>query len=240
VTGGRAPTARYRTGVTTPPGDRAGAPRGGEIAQTLDRGLRLLALVADTAARSGGVSVSDAATELGLARTVVHRLASTLVAHGLIRRDGQGRLHLGLGVLPLARAAQPLISGTALPALRRLAEDLGATAHLTVVDAGEALAILVVEPSWTAVHVAYRAGSRHPLERGAAGLAILAGRRGEARWATSTGELQSGAHGVAAPILGIEALEASIGVVSLTPLDPDTSGPRVLAAAREVAAALAG
>jgi DNA-binding IclR family transcriptional regulator len=224
--------------VTTAPGGRAGAPRGGEIAQTLDRGLRLLALVADTAARSDGVSVSDAATELGLARTVVHRLASTLVAHGLVRRDQQGRLHLGLGVLPLARAAQPLISRTALPALRRLAEDLGATAHLTVVDAGEALAILVVEPSWTAVHVAYRSGSRHPLDRGAAGLAILAGRRGATTWSTSTGELQSGAHGVAAPILGIEALEASIGVVSLTPLDEPTAGPRVLAAAHEVTAAL--
>lgn len=226
--------------MTTPPGGRAGTRGGGEIAQTLDRGLRLLTLVADTATRADGMSVSDAASELGLARTVVHRLASTLVAHGLVRRDRQGRLHLGLGVLALARAAQPLISRTALPALRRLAEELGATAHLTVVDAGEALAILVVEPSWTTVHVAYRSGSRHPLDRGAAGLAILGGRRGEHRWATSTGELQSGAHGVAAPIAGLDGLEASIGVVSLTPLEEGTAGPRVVAAAREVAAALMG
>lgn len=224
--------------MTTAPGDRAGAPRSGEIAQTLDRGLRLLALVADAAGRSGGVSVSDAAAELGLARTVVYRLATTLTAHGLVRRDPQGRLHLGLGVLPLARAAQPLISRTALPALRRLAEDLGATAHLTVVDGDEALAILVVEPSWTAVHVAYRSGSRHPLDRGAAGLAILAGRRGDRSWASSTGELQSGAHGVAAPILGVEGLEASVGVVSLTPLDAATVGPRVRTTADTITTAL--
>nr|BFE83935.1 hypothetical protein GCM10020093_065360 [Planobispora longispora] len=38
----------------------------------------------------------------------------------------------------------------------------------------DGLAVAVVEPSWTDMHVAYREGSRHPLSRGAAGLAILA------------------------------------------------------------------
>src|SRR4051794_41139429 len=204
-----------------------------ETAQTLDRGLRLLHLVADT---PGGLTMTEAATRLGVGRAIVYRLATTLLEHGMIRRDAEGRLRLGAGILHLARRAQPLVADAALPALRRLAEDLGATAHLTVVDGGEALAILVVEPSWTAVHVAYRSGSRHPLDRGAAGLAILAGRRGDRSWASSTGELQSGAHGVAAPILGVDGLEASIGVVSLTPLDGPTIGPRVMAAAQDITA----
>ena len=87
------------------------------------------------------------------------------------------------GVLHLARRAQPLLAEGALPALRRLAEQAGATAHLTVVEGGEAVALAVVEPSWTTFHVAYRTGSRHPLERGAAGRAILAGRHGRpGRW----------------------------------------------------------
>jgi hypothetical protein len=33
-------------------------------------------------------------------------------------------------------------------------------------------AYLVVEPSWTSYHVAYRVGARHPVGRGAAGRAI--------------------------------------------------------------------
>src|SRR5690242_11096033 len=125
----------------------------------------------------GGLPMTEAAGHLRVGRAVVYRLVATLVEHGMIRRDAAGRLRLGAGVLHLARRAQPLVADAALPALRRLAEHVGATAHLTVVDGGEALALSVVEPSWTQFHVAYRTGSRHPLDRGAAGRAILAARR---------------------------------------------------------------
>lgn len=209
--------------------------RGAETAQTLDRGLRLLALVAE---EPDGMSVSAAAGALGVGRTVVYRLAATLAAHGLLHRDTDGRLRLGMAVLALARRAQPLVATAALPVLRALAEDVGATAHLTVEDGGEALALLVVEPSWTALHVAYREGSRHPLDAAAGGQAILAGRRGERRWTSSAGGFQPGAHGVAAPVPGIDGLAASIGVVAFDNLTPDTVGPLVLAAADTLAARL--
>lgn len=206
-----------------------------ETAQTLDRGLRLLALVAE---HPDGVSVSEAAQRLSVGRTVVYRLAATLAAHGLLQREPGGPLRLGLGVLALARRAQPLLAETALPILRALAEDLGATAHLTVADGGEALALLVVEPSWTALHVAYRTGSRHPLSAAAGGQAILAGRRGDSGWTTSAGGFQPGAYGIAAPILGVEGLEASVGVVALGSLDDGTAGPQVQAAATALATRL--
>ncbi len=207
----------------------------GETAQTLDRGLRLLHLVADA---PGGLTMTEAAARLGVGRAVVYRLVSTLAEHGMVRRDGGGRLRLGAGVLHLARRAQPLLAEAALPALRRLAERVGATAHLTVADAGEAVALAVVEPTWTQFHVAYRTGSRHPLDRGAAGRAILAGRRGATGYVTTAGELQPGAHGVAAPIAGVEGLEASVGVVALAALEVDTVGPAVVATAGEIAKAL--
>ena len=70
-----------------------------------------------------------------------------------------------------------MLRDLAVPVLRALAESVGCTAHLTVADGEEALALAVVEPSWTDFHVAYRVGSRHPLNRGAAGKAILAGPR---------------------------------------------------------------
>ncbi|TML31910.1 MAG: MarR family transcriptional regulator [Actinobacteria bacterium] len=206
-----------------------------ETAQTLDRGLRLLQFIADT---PGGLTITEAAARLGVGRAVVYRLAATLMAHGLIRRDGGGRLLLGAGVLHLARRAQPLVADAALPALRHLAEQAGATAHLSVAEGGEAVALAVVEPSWTRFHVAYRTGSRHPLDRGAAGRAILAGRTGAAEPVTTSGELEPGAYGVAVAVLGVEGLEASVGVIALAPLDADTVGLLVREAAVTIAAAL--
>ncbi len=156
----------------------------------------------------------------------------------MIRRDPSGRLRLGAGILHLAGRAQPLIADAARPVLRRLAESVGATAHLTVADANEAVALAVVEPSWTAFHVAYRAGTRHPIDRGAGAGPSSRPPPQRRPWRSSAGELQAGAHGIAAPILGVEGLEASVGVIALSPLDPQIAGPQVLAAAPAIAAAL--
>ena len=144
-----------------------------ETSQTLDRGLRVLKLLADT---DHGLTVTELASKLGVNRTVVYRLLATLEQHALVRRDIGGRARVGLGVLRLAHQVHPLLREAAMPVLRSLAEEIGATAHLTLVDGNEALAVAVVEPSWTDYHVAYRTGFRHPLDRGAAGRAILEGR----------------------------------------------------------------
>jgi DNA-binding IclR family transcriptional regulator len=206
-----------------------------ETAKTLDRGLRLLSVIAEA---SGGLTMTEIAQRLEIGRAAVYRLVATLAEHGLVRRDRSGRVLLGVGLLQLARRAQPALADAARPALRRLAEEIGATAHLTIAEGGEAVALAVIEPSWTQFHVAYRAGSRHPLDRGAAGRAIIAGRQKSAQYATSEGELQPGAYGVAAPVLGVDGLEASVGVVALARLNPAQVGPRVVAAAAAVARAL--
>lgn len=217
---------------------------GRETSQTLHRGLRVLELLAEP---GPGMTVTELASSLGVARPIVYRLLATLAEHALVRRDEDGRVRLGLAVLHLARQVQPLLREAALPVLRELADRVGATAHLTIVDGGQALAVAVVEPSWTDYHVAYRVGSRHPLTRGAAGRAILAasehaheqGER-EQGWLLSVGELQPGAHGVAAAVRDVPALQASVGVVALGDLDAAVVGPLVLAAARAVASALRG
>jgi DNA-binding IclR family transcriptional regulator len=203
-----------------------------ETSQTLDRGLRVLEVLA---ASPGGLTVTALAATVGVNRTVVYRLLATLEQHGLARRDSAGLVHIGLGVLSLARGLQPVLRELAVPVLRRLAEELGMTAHLTIADGAEALAIAVVEPSWTDFHVGYRVGSRHALGQGAAGRAILAGRDpGAAGWVETQGELQPGARGVAAPLRGVEGLEASVGIVTLGDLDSAAVGPKVVAAAREL------
>lgn len=213
------------------PAGRAGP----ETSQTLDRGLRLLSLLAVDAQH--GMTVTEIASALGVARPVVYRLLATLDLHSLVRRSEDGRVRLGLGVLHLAQRVQPLLREAALPVLRRLADDLAATAHLTVADGGEALAVAVVEPSRTDFHVSYRVGSRHPLNRGAAGRAIVAARSGRAEVVTTDGELQPGAVGMAAAV-PVPGLDASVGVVALGRLDAEVAGPAVLAAASAVADAL--
>ena len=206
-----------------------------EISQTLDRGLRALDVLADC---PEGLTVTELAARLEVNRTVAHRLVATLEGHALVRRDERGRWYVGLGVLPLAAAVQPVLRDVALPVLRTLAERVGCTAHLTVADGGEALALAVVEPSWTDFHVAYRVGARHPLTQGAAGRAILLGRDG-AEWPTyilTQGELQTGAHGLAAPVRGVTGLEASVGIVTLGgAIDEGAVAPHVVAAAAELA-----
>ncbi|MBV8932376.1 MAG: helix-turn-helix domain-containing protein [Kutzneria sp.] len=205
-----------------------------ESSLTLERGLALLQAVAD--AETEAPNISDLATAIGASRAAVYRLLVPLQARGLVVRDG-AKVRLGLGVLELATKVLPRLRAAALPALRQLAETTGATAHLTVAEGSEAQVVVVVEPSWTTYHVAYRVGTRHPLNRGAAGRAIGMPSGGP-EWVDSSGELQPGAHGVAAPVRGVRALQASVGVVSMEPLESDRIGPQVAATAADVAEAL--
>jgi DNA-binding IclR family transcriptional regulator len=216
--------------------------------QTLDRGLHVLELLAG---RPEGLSVSELAAELDTHRAGIYRLLGPLVAHRLAVRGAGGRYTLGLGLLELASAVRSRLQEVAVRELRTLADEVRATTALTIRDGDEAVVAAVLEPSGTAMHIAYRPGLRHPVDRAAPGLAILsagpplAGERPqvalarERGWAVSTGEILPGATGVAAPILlpGRET-EASISAVWVDPRDPAQMAVPVVRAARAIAAAL--
>ncbi|MEW1955122.1 helix-turn-helix domain-containing protein [Terrabacter sp. NPDC080008] len=212
-----------------------------ESSQTLDRGIRVLEALADGEAT--GLTITELAGRLGVGRPVVYRLVGTLEEHRLVSRSTDGRVRLALGLSRLAAAVTPIVRSEARPVLRQLADEVGATAHLTIAEGDEALALVVVEPSWTDFHVAYRSGARHRLDQGAAGRAILAGRAGQAGVVGTDGELQAGAHGLAVPLWlgagpGSVAVEASVGVVSLEPLDAAAVGPHLEHAAEALRAVL--
>src|SRR5699024_2852984 len=113
------------------------------------RGLQLLSLLADAPA---GLTVTEVSTALEVNRTVVYRLVETLERRGLARRGSGGRIAIGFGAVALGAGVHPMLRQLATPVLRSLAEDVGATAHLTVADGQEGLAVAVVEPSWTDMH----------------------------------------------------------------------------------------
>jgi hypothetical protein len=211
-----------------------------ETSQTLDRGLRVLEVLADA---PDGLSVTELAAALSVSRTVVYRLVVTLEQHALLRRGSDGRARLGMGVLSLARQVQPVLRDAAMPALRRLADSTGATAYLSVVDGSDVLTIAVVEPSRSDLHVAHRVGARMPLERSAGGRAVLAargsgGRATEPGWVTAVGDAQPGAVGVAAPVLGVAGIEASVGIFLIGEAQLDDAGLKVVRVATEIGRAL--
>jgi AcrR family transcriptional regulator len=211
-----------------------------ETSQTLDRGLRVLEVLADA---PDGLSVTELAAALGVSRTVVYRLVVTLEQHALLRRGSDGRARLGMGVLSLARQVQPVLRDAAMPALRRLADSTAATAYLSVVDGLDVLTIAVVEPTRSDLHVAHRVGARIPLERSAGGRAILAargagGRATDPGWVTAVGDAQPGAIGLAAPVLGVAGIEASVGIFLIGDAPLEDAGNKVVRVATEIGRAL--
>lgn len=238
-------------GQSVRPADGAAKAGAGETSQTLDRGLTVLSLLAT---HSEGLSAAELADELATARAVVYRLLRTLEIHRLVGRT-DNRFVLGIGVAELASRLRPRLQVTVMPILRQLSRKTGATALLSIADGDEALILLAEEPVQTTFHLAVRQGARHPLDVGADGIAILAGRPAGADdgkavqkarrrgFALSVGALQGGALGVAAPIATSDWATASIGVVAIGEKESDLAAgvtDAVMAAAGEAAERLLG
>jgi DNA-binding IclR family transcriptional regulator len=226
------------------------SPRGAAHSLTLERGLRVLEVLGR---HPGGLSVSELAKELGTHRAGVYRLLGPLLGQHLVVRDDDGRHTLGVGLIELASRVRPRLQELAAEHLRGLADELGATAALTLRDGDEAVVALVVEPRSTNLHIAYRPGLRHPLDRAAPGIALLAalperpGERpevAEARargWAYSDGELLTGARGVAVVIPAPAGrVSASISIVWIDDRDPRRISQRLIPVADLIGAGLHG
>jgi DNA-binding IclR family transcriptional regulator len=119
--------------------------------------------------------IDDVARYLEVHRSIAYRIVRTLEDHGVVRRDADGRCLAGERLAALGRTATVPMQAAARAELTSMAEDLAMTAFLVIRVDDEAVTIESVEPRTTATHVAYRPGSRHAIDRGAPGLALLAG-----------------------------------------------------------------
>jgi len=214
---------------------------GAALSQTLDRGLRVLEVLSEA---PGPLSVVEIAAAIGLHRSVAYRLVRTLEQHRLVERDAVGGYAPGVGLAALARSVRRTLQAVALPELTALANALRMTAFLVVRDGAEALTIASVEPRAAGAHVAYQPGTRHAVDRGAPGLALLmpdapaAGDRDALRqarergWAQSESEVMPGLRSVAVPVLGADARAAAgLAVVFVESAVPPASLAAELAAA---------
>ena len=220
-----------------------------DTAQTLERGLQILKQLS---VHPSGMTVAELSEALRIHRPIMYRLLRTLELHDFVARGANGSYLIGPAVLTLGRHAFAGLQEVAMPELVALAEELQATALLTTEQDGEVVVLACVEPRTAAIAISYRAGFRQPLTRGAAGLAILAGRpkvprerkeistAREVGYAVSIGQITPGAAGVAAPIkVAKDVVEGSIGAVTFAYLfDEAKFGPSVAAAAARISARL--
>ncbi|WP_051791410.1 IclR family transcriptional regulator [Amycolatopsis jejuensis] len=206
--------------------------------QTLSRGLTALEVLADAGTP---LSIGELAARLGLHRSITYRIVRTLEDHGLVVRGANGELELGARLAALARNVSRDLQSTALPELTILANELGMTAFLTILDGEDSVVTLAsVEPRHAAAAVAQRPGSRHPITDGAPGRAIQQQLRGEkAAYETSHDEVISGLSSIAVPLAVPGRPPAALAVVYLTgPADLAAIGARLEQAAEVITAEL--
>ena len=178
--------------------------------QTLARGLNALQLVADAPA---GLTVQQVAASVGVHRTIAYRLLATLSQFRLVAKGEDGRYRPAAGLAVLGASFDRNVRQLSLPTLRALADDLGTTVSLLVADGDQQVAVAVIVPTQVAYQLTFHEGSRYPLDRGAAGIALLASmpprpgerdlvvRAREQEWVITHGEIEPNTYGLAVPVL---------------------------------------
>lgn len=127
------------------------------------------------------IGISDLAKRLGLAKSTVHRLASTLLDQGMLEQNaGDGKYRLGLALFELGTLVRRKMDFTmeARPFLRTLMEKTGETVHLAILDHDSVLYIITHE-SKQALRMGSKVGTRAPVHSTAVGKVLLAFQPGE-------------------------------------------------------------
>jgi IclR family KDG regulon transcriptional repressor len=135
--------------------------------------LRLLKAFTDDESEIG---ISALAQRLGLAKSTVHRLASTLVEAGMLEKNLEtGRYRLGLALFELGSLVRRKmdVSSEAKPYLKSLREQTGETVHLAILDHTSVLYVNKIE-SRQAIRMSSSVGSRAPVHCTGEGKALLA------------------------------------------------------------------
>ena len=137
---------------------------------------RALNILENIAHRRDGLTNSEISRKLAIPKSSASYILRTLERRGYLRRDAEtGRYKLGLKILSLGGDAQSNldIADVALPFMRSLVERVHLTAHLAVLDQGEAVYIEKVEaPGFFKVNT--WVGRRMYLHSTSVGKALLA------------------------------------------------------------------
>ncbi len=159
----------------------------------LDKAMAVLAAV-----EAEPRSLAELVGATGLSRPTAHRLAVALEAHGLVRRDDDGRFCLGLRLIGLGHEAAEAVPvwAAARPALAWLHAQTGESVQLFVRDGDARVCVESIE-SPRELRTIVPVGARLPLSAGSAGRVLAGDQR---PWVASVGEREEGVASVSAPV----------------------------------------
>ncbi|MFI2188530.1 IclR family transcriptional regulator [Streptomyces sioyaensis] len=115
----------------SPESETSSAPAGG--VQSVDRAISALEILA----QCGEAGVSEVAAEIDVHKSTAFRLLGALEARGLVEQAGErGKYRLGFGIVRLAGAVTGQIDITqqGRPVCERLAEEIGETVNIAVMQ----------------------------------------------------------------------------------------------------------
>jgi IclR family transcriptional regulator, KDG regulon repressor len=163
--------------------DRTAAGEGGAGMDAMRSGEKRLSSVASAIALLKAFSedevdigVSTLALRLGIAKSTVHRLATTLVSEGMLEQNPEnGKYRLGIALFGLGALVRRRmdVSTEAKPYLFDLRETTEETVHLAILDRTEIMYVYNLE-SMQAIRMRSDIGVRKPAYCTAEGLAIVA------------------------------------------------------------------
>lgn len=140
--------------------------------QSLDRALRILAIVAE----GSGLSLSEISAQSGLAASTAYRMLTTLENHGMVEFDTSDQLW-SIGVETYRMGAAFLrrrkLVDRARIVMQELMENTGETANLGVAEDDCVVFVSQVE-THQAIRAFFRPGTRSPFHASGIGKAVLA------------------------------------------------------------------
>lgn len=184
-------------------------PNGAPGSQTLARGLAALQLVASSRT---GLTAQQVADDIGVHRTIAYRMLSTLSQFRLVLKGEDGRYRSAAALAVLGASFDNNVRQLSIPTLRGLADELASTVSLLVAEGDQQVAIAVIVPTNVFYQLSFHEGSRYPLDRGAAGIALLSSMRPrpgerdlvpvtrEQGWVITHGEIEPNTYGLAVPV----------------------------------------
>ncbi len=151
-------------------------------------------------------NLPDLVAATGLPRATVHRLASALEVHRLVRRTEDGRFALG------ARLTKASLAEAARPALDRLRDETGESVQLYVPRADRRVCLVSLE-SPHSLRTIVPVGAALPMDVGSAAKVLndlpAVRRKG---WAESVEEREVGVASVSAPVRDGDRVVAAVSV----------------------------
>lgn len=153
----------------------AGSPRRASTGATLSTVTNTLTLMQAFTYDEPVLGVSDLARRLGLGKSTVHRMLTTLLAEGFVAKTPDDRYRLGFKLYELG---QQVVNGLELrevahPFLEALRNESKETTHLAVLDGPEVIYLERIESPST-LRLFGRIGRRMPAHTTSSGKALLA------------------------------------------------------------------